>query len=46
MYVVMANNFYPALHIFEIAFQIILGPLQSCALFIMTSQRKNKNTGQ
>ena len=46
MDVVMANKFYPALHIFEISFQIILDSLQSCALFIMTSQRKNTNTGQ
>ena len=42
----MTNHFYPELHIFEISFQIILDSLQSCALFIMTSQRKNTNTGQ
>ena len=42
----MANKFYPALHIFEISLQIILDYLQSCALSIMTSQRKNTNTGQ
>ena len=42
----VTSHFYPALHIFEIFFQIIIDSLQSCALFIMTSQRKNTNTGQ
>ena len=46
MDVVIENKFYPTLHIFEISLQIILDSLQSCALFIMTSQRKNTNTGQ
>ena len=48
----VTSHFYPALHIFEIFFQIIIDSLQSCALFIKTSQRKsrarkqNTNTGQ
>ena len=37
----MANKFYPALNIFEISLQIIFDSVQSCALFIMTSQRKD-----
>ena len=38
----VTSHFYPALHIFAIFFQIIIDSLQSCALFIKTSQRKSR----